>query len=272
MNPVASNAAHKNFLRPLGSTGLEVSALGLGTVKIGRNEQVKYPASFSIPDDAAVRKLLAKAHELGINLIDTAPAYGNSEERIGALLEQRPHWIIVTKVGEEFIDGKSVFDFSAKHTRESVERSLRRLRTDYLDLVLIHSDGNDEVILNDGACVETLRHCQQQGLIKAIGMSTKTITGGLLAARLLDVVMVTYNLQQQDQAVVDLALSLNKGVLVKKGLMSGHVHDAGRDLVRESMALSFSQPGIASMIVGTINPQHLESNVATVNSVLENLG
>jgi aryl-alcohol dehydrogenase-like predicted oxidoreductase len=261
---------HSNFLRPLGSTGLQISTLGLGTVKIGRNEQVKYPASFSIPDDAVVSKLLAQAHELGINLIDTAPAYGNSEERLGQLLQNRQNWVIVTKVGEEFVGNKSVFDFSAGHTRASVERSLKRLKTDFLDIVLLHSDGNDEDILNEGSCIAMLRECQQQGLIRAIGMSTKTIAGGLRAAQLLDVVMVTYNLQQRDQAVVDLAHSLNKGVLVKKGLMSGHVQDAGRDLVKESMMLNFSQPGIASMIIGTINPHHLASNVATAKAVLGN--
>lgn len=271
MNTAARGTTHKNFMRPLGNTGLEVSALGLGTVKIGRNEQVKYPASFRIPDDAAVSKLLAQAYELGITLIDTAPAYGNSEQRLGALLTERQQWTIVTKVGEEFIAGASVFDFSAVHTRASVERSLKRFKTDYLDIVLIHSDGNDEAILHDGACVDALRRCQQQGLVRAIGMSTKTIAGGLLAAQLLDVVMLTYNLQQRDQAVVELAHTLNKGVLVKKGLMSGHVHDAGRDLVKDSMACNFAQPGIASMIIGTIDPQHLASNVATAKAVLESL-
>ena len=271
MSSALLNSKPGNFLRPLGSTGLQLSALGLGTVKIGRNEQVKYPVSFSIPDDAAVSKLLAEAHELGINLVDTAPAYGNSEERLGQLLQKREQWVIVTKVGEEFIESKSVFDFSAQHTRASVERSLKRLQTDYLDLVLIHSDGNDEKILNEGSCVAMLRECQQQGLIRAIGMSTKTIAGGLLAARLLDVVMVTYNLQQQDQEVVDLAHALNKGVLVKKALMSGHMHDGSRDAVKESMKLNFAQPGITSMIIGTINTQHLASNVATAKNVLENL-
>src|SRR5687768_5179148 len=144
MNSEGTATTHSNFLRPLGNTGLEISALGLGTVKIGRNEQVKYPASFSIPDDTAVIMLLAQAYELGINLIDTAPAYGNSEERLGQLLHKRQDWVIVTKVGEEFTEGKSFFDFSASHTRASVERSLKRLNTDFLDIVLIHSDGNDE--------------------------------------------------------------------------------------------------------------------------------
>jgi len=73
-------------LRPLGSTGMLVSPLGLGTVKFGRNEQVKYPRPFAIPDDRRVAELLALALDLGINLLDTAPAYGSSEARIGKLL------------------------------------------------------------------------------------------------------------------------------------------------------------------------------------------
>jgi aryl-alcohol dehydrogenase-like predicted oxidoreductase len=256
------------FMRTLSGTGLTVSALGLGTVKLGRNEQVKYPSAFTIPDDAAVRALLAQAAELGINLLDTAPAYGNSEERLGALLTRRQDWVLVTKVGEEFRAGQSHFDFSAAHTRTSVERSLRRLRTDFLDVVLIHSDGNDEAILQQGDCVAALEDCKARGLIRAIGMSTKTEAGGLRAVRDLDVVMLTYNLQQQDSAAVTLAHELGKGVLVKKGLMSGHVHEKGRDLVSESMALILRQPGIHSMIVGTIDPAHLASNVATARTIL----
>jgi aryl-alcohol dehydrogenase-like predicted oxidoreductase len=257
-----------SFLRTLPGTDLRVSALGLGTVKIGRNEQVKYPQDFTIPDDTAVRRLLAQASTLGINLLDTAPAYGSSEERLGLLLERRQEWVLVTKVGEEFSDGRSHFDFSAAHTRSSIERSLRRLRTDYLDIVLIHSDGNDCAILDDGACVATLRACQAQGLIRAIGMSSKTLEGGLRAIRELDLAMLTFNLQQQDREAVALARQLGKGVLVKKGLMSGHVQQAGHDLVRESMELILSEPGIQSMIVGTINPEHLAANVASARTVL----
>lgn len=258
-----------NFLRPLGTTNLEVSALGLGSVKFGRDQGVKYPDSFSIPDDNSVINLLAQASELGINFIDTAPAYGKSEERIGALLTKRQDWIISTKVGEEFIDGESVFDFSAKHTQFSVERSLKRLKTDYLDIVLIHSDGQDEEILLNSDCLKALNKLKESGLIRAIGMSTKTIAGGMLAADLLDIVMLTYNLDQQDQAVVDYAQQHNKGILVKKGLMSGHVGKSGEELVRESMALIFSQAAISSMIVGTINPEHLVQNVRIAKELLQ---
>lgn len=257
-----------NFLRPLAGTGLTVSALGLGTVKLGRNEQVKYPAAFSLPDDKAVRELLALARELGINLLDTAPAYGTSEARLGQLLQRRQDWVLCTKVGEEFENGASRYDFSAAHTRASIERSLQRLRTDYLDLVLVHSDGNDEAILRDGACIDMLRRCQREGLVRHIGMSTKTVAGGVLAVEQLDVVMLTWNLQQRDEAVLQAAVRLGKGVLVKKGLMSGHVQGGSGDLVRDSMQLIFREPGIGSMITGTINPAHLRSNVASCLSVL----
>jgi aryl-alcohol dehydrogenase-like predicted oxidoreductase len=257
-----------SFLRPLGNTGLTVSVLGLGTVKIGRNTQVKYPTPFDLPDDRTVRQLLDSARELGINLIDTAPAYGNSEERLGKLLSDRDAWVLCTKVGEEFSGGSSHFDFSAKHTRLSIERSLQRLRTDYLDLVLIHSDGNDLSVLEDTDCAATLMELKQQGLIRAIGMSTKTVEGGIAAAQLLDVVMLTWNLQQQDEGALQAAHALGKGVLVKKGLMSGQVQANGKDLVKDSMQGVLMEPGISSMIVGTINPAHLRSNVEIARSVL----
>jgi len=260
-----------SFMRLLPGTELRISALGLGTVKIGRNEQVKYPDAFSIPDDSAVRTLLAQARELGINVLDTAPAYGTSEERLGQLMEKRQDWVIVTKTGEEFSNGASHFDFSAAHTHMSVERSLRRLRTDYLDLVLIHSDGNDGAILQQGDCVAALQDCKRRGLVRAIGMSTKTLDGALRAVRELDVVMLTYNLQQRaEQPAIALARELRKGVFVKKGLMSGHVRQDGRDLVRDSFALVLGEPGVHSLIAGTINPAHLADNVRLAKEVIDN--
>jgi hypothetical protein len=99
-------------LKPLGATGLRVSPLGLGTVKFGRNQGVKYPQPFELPSDREALALLEQAWDLGINLLDTAPAYGDSEERLGRLLRQcRRDWVIVTKVGEEFRDGVSSLRF-----------------------------------------------------------------------------------------------------------------------------------------------------------------
>ena len=100
--------------RTFGSTDILVSPIGLGTVKLGRDQGVKYPSHFTIPDDDAALHLISIAQDLGINLIDTAPAYGNSEQRLGKLLkDRRQDWVICSKVGEEYADGESFFDFSA---------------------------------------------------------------------------------------------------------------------------------------------------------------
>ncbi|MDD1510111.1 aldo/keto reductase [Pseudomonas sp. CNPSo 3701] len=257
--------------RPLGSTGLSVSPLGLGTVKLGRDQGVKYPNGFTIPDDQQALQLLGLARELGINLLDTAPAYGTSEQRLGPLLRgQRHDWVIVSKVGEEFDNGLSHFDFSAAHTRRSVERSLKRLETDYIDLVLVHSNGDDLAILQHEAVYDTLAELKQAGLIRGFGFSGKTVEGGLLALERGDCAMVTYNLgEQQERPVLDYAASHAKGVLIKKALASGHVClDSGVDPVRASFELIFGHPGVASAIVGTINPLHLAHNVAVAAEVI----
>ncbi|BBT19125.1 aldo/keto reductase [Metapseudomonas otitidis] len=264
------NSLH-HLHRPLGDTGLRVSPLGLGTVKLGRDQGVKYPSGFTIPDDTEARQLLALARDLGINLIDTAPAYGRSEERLGPLLRgQRQDWVIVSKVGEEFEAGQSHFDFSPAHTRRSVERSLQRLETDVIDLVLVHSDGNDVAVLRDSGVYETLAELKQAGKIRAFGLSGKTVDGGLLALERGDCAMVTYNLNEQgERPVLDYAAQHAKGLLVKKGLASGHVCLApGVDPVRASFELIFGHPGVTSAIIGTINPLHLSHNVATAAAVL----
>lgn len=256
-------------LRPLGSTGIMVSPLGLGTVKFGRNQQVKYPHPFALPDDKTIRDLLDLTADLNINLIDTAPAYGTSEARLGQLLPgPRDRWVIASKVGEFFQHGRSSFDFSAAATRHSVEKSLRRLRTDYLDLALIHSNGDDLHILEQEDALDALRQLKQEGLIRAYGMSSKTVAGGLRVVDECDLVMATCNLEYDDELpVLAAAGRLSKGVLVKKGLQSGHI--PGKKGVRSSMAFIFAQPGVSSIIVGTINPEHLQQNVAIVNQVIE---
>jgi aryl-alcohol dehydrogenase-like predicted oxidoreductase len=250
--------------RPFGDTGIDVSILGLGTVKLGRNQGVKYPNGFVIPDDRQAGELIALARDLGINLIDTAPAYGNSEERLGTLLKgQRDQWVICSKVGEEFENGQSHFDFSPEHTRFSIERSLKRLHTDIIDMVLVHSDGNDEVIINQYGTLDALAALKGEGKIRAFGMSTKTVSGGLLAAEKSDGVMVTWNLQYADELpVIDYCRDHGKGVLIKKALASGHAALGGADPVQKTFEMLFAHSGVSSAIVGTINPSHLSSNAA----------
>jgi aryl-alcohol dehydrogenase-like predicted oxidoreductase len=255
-------------LRPLGNTGIEVSPLGLGTVKIGRNQQVKYPRPFELPDDRAVEELLALALDLGINLIDTAPAYGSSQERLGRLLPgPREQWVIVSKVGEFFANGASRFDFSFATTQKVVEDSLRTLGTDYLDVVLIHSDGDDLRILEQEGAADALRELKERGLIRAHGMSSKTLEGGLRAVEEMDLVMAACNPDYRDELpILAAAARLGKGILIKKGLQSGHAKS-----IEEAMRFVFSQPGVSSMIVGTINPKHLADNAKLLARILDGL-
>jgi len=256
--------------RVLGSTGLEVSVLGLGTVKIGRNQQVKYPDGFELPDDKTVLGLFELAQSLGINLIDTAPAYGSSEQRLGQLLPDRHDWVLVTKVGEIFDNARSRFDYSFEHTVNSVEQSLIKLKRDVIDVVLVHSDGNDMAIIKNEPVFEALASLKNKGLIKAYGMSSKTVAGGCWVVENCDVVMATANLDYDDERpVLELAEKLNKGVIIKKGLQSGHADKAsGGRGVAASFQHILALPGVTSMIVGTINKQHLKDNVAIVNKAL----
>lgn len=252
----------------LGSTGLKVSPLGLGTVKLGRNTKVKYPSPFALPDDVAAANLIACAQDCGINLIDTAPAYGSSEERLGALLKgQRDMWVIVTKVGEEFDNttGHSRFDFSESHIRSSIERSLRRLRTEFLDCVLVHSDGNDEQILCQSDTITTLETLKGKGLLRSFGFSAKTVDGARAAVRCCDCLMLTLNQAHTEmQPVIAEAESRSVGVLIKKALQSGHhAHHS-----HEALGFVLAEPGVSSVIVGTINPDHLRSNVATAKQAI----
>lgn len=279
----------------LGSTTIKVSRLGLGTVKFGRNQQVKYPTAFTIPSNRELQELLAIAKDANINLLDTAPAYGTSEERLGKLLPgQRQDWVICTKVGEEFIDGNSQFDFSAKHINFSIERSLQRLATDYLDIVLVHSCGDDLRIIDDYQVFATLAALKQRGLIRAFGMSSKTVAGGLATIEQADVAMVTYNpAQQADLPILDQAFARHKGILIKKAFASGHLHklhnvdqieqnevlntrqNSGQttepgtnqnmvhniDPIKQSLQFIFKHQAVSSVIIGTINPEHLKQNI-----------
>ncbi|MGQ0526732.1 MAG: aldo/keto reductase [Alphaproteobacteria bacterium] len=240
----------------LGKTGIWVSPIGLGTIKFGRNEGVKYPSGFEIPGEMELAALLSFAKELGINLLDTAPSYGLSEERLGRLLKgQRKDWVIVGKAGEDFADGKSSYDFTPAHFEHSLEQSLEKLQTDYLDVLLVHSDGCDVEILTE-ELIAKLQDFKKRGLVKAIGASTKTVAGGLKAVEQLDAAMMTYNSQAtEEKPVLDKALELSKGIILKKSLMSGH---AGN--IEEAMKFAFLHPAVSCVITGTINPDHLQEN------------
>lgn len=252
-----------------------VSVIGLGTVKIGRTRGLKYPGAgpspAPLPDDGQVVKLLTAAADLGVNLIDTAPAYGVAEERLGAILADnrwfggRERWVISTKAGEEFDDaaGQSRFDFSPDAVRASVERSLRRLRVEALDVVMLHSDGRDAWVLSASGGLDTLGQLRSEGKVRAIGASTKTVEGGLMAVRAgCDAVMVMLNpAHTAELPVIAAAARSGVGVVIKKALDSGHAPDPAG-----SIRFAACTPGVSSVVVGTASSRHLQDAVRAVNA------
>ena len=255
-------------LRPLGKTGIDISPVTLGTVKWGRNQGLKF-ADFELPDDATLHALLDIAAGAGVNHLDTAPAYGISEERVGKLLAERSDggdFLITTKAGENFADGESTYDFSAKGLRESVERSLKRLRREALDIVMVHSFQDDLHVIEKTPALETFALLKEEGKVRATGFSTMTIEGGMLAVERCDVLMVPYNLSYQlHRPVIDRAAELGKGVIIKRGLFSGGSFGAG-DLEKLVQAV-FEVPGATSLAVGTISPAHLRDDIDAVSEV-----
>jgi aryl-alcohol dehydrogenase-like predicted oxidoreductase len=247
--------------RPLGQGGPLVSPVGFGAVKIGRNTGLRYPSGYDLPSEPEVARLLNGILDLGINLIDTAPAYGSSEERIGrAIGHRRAEFVLSTKAGEQFDDGISRFDFGGSAIRRSLEESLRRLRTDRVDVLLLHSDGRDLEILEETDAVPTLLALRSEGLARQVGLSGKTIAGARAALAWADVLMVPYNLEDRGHAaVIEEAHRAGVGVLVKKGLGAGRLGAA------EALRFALAPAGVSSVVVGSLSLDHLREDVEGVS-------
>ncbi len=246
--------------RTLGKTGLSVSELGFGAFKIGRNHGIKYSKPYDLPDDYSVSRLLDGLLDLGITFFDTAPAYGLSEERIGrAIWHRREEFVLSTKVGETFENGRSTYDFSREAIVGSVQRSMNRLRTDTLDLVFLHSPGGDLRILNDTDAVQTLVDLRRGGLIRAIGLSGKTVEGARQSLEWADVLMVEYHSEDLSHAeVMGEAAAADVGVIVKKGLASGKLPAA------TALRFVLGNSHVASVVVGGLNLEHFRENIAAI--------
>lgn len=233
-----------------------LTPIGFGSFKIGRNEGIKYPAGYELPTDDEVAALLNGVLDLGCNLIDTAPAYGISEERIGrAIAHRRSEFVLSTKVGETFEHGKSTYDYSESAVRASIDRSRQRLKSDFLDLVFIHSNGEDHRILTETAVVPVLQELKSRGVIGSIGLSGKTVAGAQLAMSWADALMVEYNLKDQSHAeLITAAAAAKIAVLVKKGLGSGSFP------ADESIRFVLGHPGVTSLVIGGLSLNHFRNN------------
>ncbi len=248
--------------RPLGHTGLSVSHVGWGTVKLGRNAGVKYPSHSEVPDTAEATRIVHAMLDLGITLLDTAPAYGDAQEKLGeALRGRRDDVVLCTKVGESFDGHHSHHDFSADAARQSLEASLRSLRTDSVDVVLIHSDGRDLEIQHQTDLVETLQVLRAQGLTRAIGLSGKTPEGARAAISWADVLMCPYSsADTEHETVIAEAAEAGLGILLKKVLGSGHLPpDAALTYAASESPIASA---IDSMVIGSLSPVRMAHNIA----------
>jgi aryl-alcohol dehydrogenase-like predicted oxidoreductase len=309
-----------NF-RPLGETGIKCSVVGLGT---GRLASVSGGVSRK-----AAGELVGVAEECGINLIDTADSYGQGEcEKIlgQALSGKRGGFIICTKAGYSFssLGGGLKFlkplakrvlkalkggrklagnvrtsvsrqDFRPETIRNSVEASLRRLGTDYLDIFLLHTP--PLAVMEDARLFEVLRGLKQAGKIRHFGVSSHdaAVLERALIAKDLSVVQTPVNpLRKGSREVLPKLRAAGAGVIANQILLSGKMTGIAPASDEESREISIvkpkldnlaarkgislnhllikyalGRPGVTAVLTGTVRPEHLKENVAAALSADE---
>ncbi len=266
--------------RLLGRTGRAVSALGFGSVPVGRES---YPS-------AAAGKLLNDVLDAGITLIDTAAAYGKAEEEIGkALRYRRDEYTLVTKTGAT--DGYAPA-WSAREIRETTERSLRRLRADVIDVVLLHTC--DLETLQAGEVVDGVQALRERQLTRWIGYSGDSAAlEYALGLGIFDVVEASYSpLDQANRPLLAAAAQQDVGVLVKRPLANGvpgrstppEDEYAGRywprwqalgltrddigglEWLEASLRFAAHAEGVTCALTGSRSMDHMRANLAAIDA------
>jgi len=280
--------------RALGRTGSDVTILGYGAMEL-RGQ----PRGPQITDDDAGR-LLNAVLDGGINLIDTSPDYGRSEELIGTYVgHRRDEFFLASKCGcplEFPADAPPPYphDYSQRNVRAAVEQSLRRLRTDRLDLVQVHMSP-PVATLDENHTIEALKELQAEGKVRFIGMSgILPHLPGHLAMNVFDAFQIPYSAVQRDhENLITEAADKGAGTLIRGGAARGAaseeknwtvgpltqqpgvgrrnwesagiqdlLEEAGIDRMEFILRFTLSHPGLSTTIVGTANPAHLASNIA----------
>jgi aryl-alcohol dehydrogenase-like predicted oxidoreductase len=264
--------------RGLGRTGLDVSVLGFGGSEIG----------FDRVAAATVRRLLDDALEAGLNVVDTAECYGDSEALIGeAIAGRRLDLLLFTKCGH--FEGSGRDDWRPASLERSVARSLQRLRTDHVDLLQLHTCSEDE--LRRGDVIGVLERARERGQARFLGYS-----GDGAAARYavecgsFDALQTSVNVADQEAIELTLPLALARGMgVIAKRPIANAAWRAGRrpdnayhqsywdrlqrldyDFLRRppaesiGVALRFTAaiPGVHTLIVGTTRPGRWRENAA----------
>lgn len=247
--------------RRLGRSSLRVSTIGFGAFKIGRNTGTKYPTGYELPTDEAVVDLVRRWRNADVTFADTAPAYGTSESRLAAALHATdapalPPVLVSTKVGEAYGNGSSTYCYDEDFVRRSIRASHVALNRDVLDLVWVHSNGDDLAILESTDVVRVLRGERDSGRIRAIGFSGKTVDGARAALGWADALMVTYHMNDVSHAdVMGEAHANGVGVIVKKALASGHLSPD------EAIPFALDHPAVDSLVIGGLHPERFVRNV-----------
>ncbi len=219
--------------RTLGRTGIEVSELGVGCWGIGGPmERDGTISGYGAVDDRESIRMLRHALDLGVNLLDTAPWYGNghSERLIGeAISGRRRDAVLATKVGIFLHEGRYTSDYSGDLVRRHVGESLERLRTDYLDVYQLHSPTPGQ-FREDG--LEALVALRAAGVVRAVGLSlpasieeSEAFYLPLCRAGAIDVVQLPYNLlkfEAESKLLPELA-GMGIGVICREPFYFGYL-------------------------------------------------
>src|SRR5947208_10271605 len=204
--------------RALGRTGLEVTSLSYGAMELRGT-----PAGPEVSDEQAERVLNATL-DAGINFIDTAPDYGRSEELIGAsIAHRRGDYFLASKCG--CVPGAGMGSehvHTAENIRAGVEQSLRRMRTDYLDLVQFHRSLTRREFEEHGALGE-LQRMQQEGKVRFIGVSgTLPNLDEQIDMGVFDAFQIPYSaLQREHEEVIARAAAAGAGIIIRGGAARG---------------------------------------------------
>jgi aryl-alcohol dehydrogenase-like predicted oxidoreductase len=269
--------------RELGRTGLQVTTLGYGAMELRGA-----PRGRDITE-AQAETILNAVLDAGINYIDTSIDYGPSEERIGRYIgHRRAEYYLASKCGC-LVDGptaprgqRSGHVFTRDNVVAGVEQSLRRMRTDYLDIVQFHQSPSRETLEQHGA-LEALLELKASGKVRFIGMSgTLPNLTDHIAMGVFDVFQIPYSaVEREHEEAIGAAARSGAGIVVRGGAAKGapseekraglqwerwrraHLDDllAGMTPMEFILRFTFSNPDLDTTIVGTINPAHLQTNL-----------
>lgn len=241
--------------RRLGRTNLYVSGLALGTVELGLDYGIAVPGEFGRPAEAEAIRLVHSAVDSGINLIDTARAYGESEAVLGrALRGRRGEVVLATKVRTQRDDGTTpTGDELRRHMQVSLETSLRLLQTEYVDIWQVHN--LDAALLAQSELLaEVFTEARRSGKARAIGGSAygTEMPMAAIASDLFDMLQVTYSVldQRLSDQVLPTAAARDIGIVVRSILLKGALTSRGDYLPDHLAALRERSRQFRSLVDG----------------------